>query len=110
MLRRLISAIVLLGFSLGFAAPMFALYAAQSAKMACCRRAPGSCCHTRRHSGPGFAASTDCSSQCSLSALTPQIGGWLARSAETGAAGQTFHSAVFVPEEIHSRSTSYLAF
>jgi hypothetical protein len=108
--RRLISAILLLGFSLVFAAPMFALYEAQSAKMSCCRRGQGSCCHNKRQTGPGFAASTECSRQCSVGVVTPPMGGALAPSPESVAAGQVFHSHVFVAEEIHSRSTSYLAF
>ena len=108
--RRFISAILLLGFSLVFAAPMLALYAAQSAKMSCCRRGPGLCCHTKRQTGPGFAASTECSRQCSLGAAAPQIGGSVAGSPETSVAGHAFHSLVFVAEENHSRSTSYLAF
>src|SRR4051794_9609398 len=110
MQRRLICAVLLLASSLGFAEPMFALYAAQWAKMACCRRGAGSCCHTRRQTGPGFAASTECSSQCSLRAVAPQTGGSLARLPQTGAVGPTFHSDVFVAEEIFSHSNSYLAF
>ena len=105
-LRRLISALLLLVF----ASPIFAFYAEQSAKMSCCRRGPGSCCHTRRQTGPGFAASAECSRDCNLRAVAPQIGGSLARSPESGVAAQPFHSLAFLAEENHSRSTSYLAF
>ena len=108
--RRLISAALLLAFSLVFAAPMFAVYAAEAAKMSCCKRGPGACCHTRRLKGPGLTASTECSRQSSPGAVAPQMGGSLARSPEVDVAGQVSHSPVFVAEEVNSRSTSYLAF
>ena len=110
MRRRLISAVLLLGFCLAFAAPMFALHAAESAKMACCKRGQGNCCHTRRHKDVSFEASTESASQCRLGAASLQPCGLLAAPAESGITAPAFHSPVSAVEEALSRSSSYLAF
>src|SRR5258706_13310783 len=100
---------LLLGFGLAFAGPIFAYYAAESAKMACCRRGKGSCCH-RRQTGPGFTAAAECSGQCNLGAVSPQTDGAVGASSAVAAAEPALYSVISVSEEIHSRSHSYLAF
>src|SRR6184192_2930333 len=109
MRRRLISASLLFGLCLFLAAPALALYAADSGKMACCKRG-GTCCHTRRHSETGFEGSTECAAPCSLAATSSGVAGITAAIAQSGPAELTFHSAFGVAEGIHSQSTSYQAF
>jgi hypothetical protein len=111
--RRLISALLLLGFSLAFAAPVFALYSAEAEKMACCRRGAGGCCkhHAKQRTEPGFAAENGCARQCSLGAESAQMGASLAPLSETAAVESCAHCLpVAAPEEAYSRSTAYPAF
>ena len=110
--RRFISAILLLGFCLAFMAPVFALYAAQSARMACCKRGPGACCrmHARQRTETGFAAAPHCPDQCSIGSVSPQSGDSLAASPLLRETEFASCSPARVNEEIHSYATFYPAF
>lgn len=110
--RRFISAILLLGFGLAFMAPAFALYAAQSAKMVCCKRGPGACCklHARQRTEAGFAAAPHCPDQCGIGSVSPRTGDSLAASPLLRETESVSSSSALASEEIHSQATFYPAF
>jgi len=103
---------LLLGFCLALAAPAFTLSAAQSAKMSCCKRGSGPCCkkHQKQQTEPAWTAGNECAKPCALSILSPKVSDSLAASSASHVTESAFSLAASIPEEIRSRSTSYLAF
>jgi hypothetical protein len=111
MTRRLTSAILLVAFALGVAAPAIAAHAAEAAKMSCCRRESGACCHSKRHSESGFEAAAECATECRLGSAVPQSGAAEAAAPARAAGGPDVVSlAIPAREQSRSRATAYLAF
>jgi hypothetical protein len=111
MTRRLISALLLVCFSVTFATPVFAIYAQQSAKLSCCKPGRHACCkmHSRQRTETGWAAAPECNRQCSINSTAPLIGDSALHSVSSQAA-EPLSNVLAAFEENRAHSTSYLAF
>src|ERR1051326_1721411 len=108
--RRLISALLLVCFSLLFAGPVFAVYAQQPGKMACCKSGRGACCHTKRRTESGWTAVNDCPQRCGMPAVSLLAADSLLPSASSHAAELVWHPVAPAFGQVYARASFYLAF
>jgi len=109
--RKLVSALLLVGFSLSLAAPLAAL-SSSLARMACCKTGH-SCCHrthTGQQAGSGWKANAECPNQCGFAATAPFQGHFVPPAFSMSGASLPAVLAKAQAEPAGATSGAYLAF